>query len=61
GAVGGGVELLEEVWSCWRRCGAVGGGVELLEEVCHLGWVLRFQKFRLSPVSLSSCCLPISM
>jgi hypothetical protein len=35
GLVGGGVALLEEVWSCWRRCGLVGGGVALLEEVCH--------------------------
>jgi hypothetical protein len=27
------VVLLEEVWSCWSRCGLVGGGVALLEEV----------------------------
>ena len=29
--------LLEEVWSCWRRCDLVGGGVVLLEEVCRFG------------------------
>jgi hypothetical protein len=27
------VALLEEVWSCWGRCGLAGGGVALLEEV----------------------------
>jgi hypothetical protein len=29
GLAGGGVVLLEEVWSCWRRCGLVGGSVSL--------------------------------
>jgi hypothetical protein len=29
----GDVDLLEEVWTYWRRCGLIGGGVELLEEV----------------------------
>ena len=25
------VTLLEEVWSCWSRCGPVGVGMALLE------------------------------
>ena len=51
--------LLEEVWSCWRRCGLVGGGVALLEEVwscwrsVSLGMGFEVSKSQASPVALS--------